>query len=119
MKHYEDSGMDNESPRRMVQISSIFDITIASYGQIMVWLYDNSNISDNINMNYLKINSPYNQKINNKKNKINEILKLYIIKGDKKYDMNITHIQHALKITQLAKNNNETMIYGMMSWTFC
>ena len=73
-----------------------------------------SNISDNINMNYLKINSPYNQKINNKKNKINEILKLYIIKGDKKYDMNITHIQHALKITQLAKNNNETNEFQLL-----
>ena len=45
---------------------------------------------------------------NNDNDIINEIVNLYKEKGHKKYDFHITHLEHALQTTELAKINNES-----------
>ena len=49
----------------------------------------------------------------NKKNVIDNILKLYLLHGNKNYDPHITHLEHAFQTTQLAKNNNETLEFQL------
>ena len=44
----------------------------------------------------------------NKTKLVNEIMKLYEIKGNTFYDKNITQLEHSLQITEIAKKNNES-----------
>ena len=46
--------------------------------------------------------------INDTEKNINEILEMYINNGHKNYDKHITHLEHALQTTELAKKNNES-----------
>lgn len=46
--------------------------------------------------------------INEKNKKINSIINLYIEQGHKKYDSHITHLEHALQTTEIAKKNGES-----------
>ena len=46
--------------------------------------------------------------VNEKNKKINSIINLYKEHGHKKYDSYITHLEHALQTTELAKKNGES-----------
>lgn len=51
----------------------------------------------------------YDGNVVNEKNKeINNIINLYQEQGNKNYDSHVTHLEHALQTTELAKNNGET-----------
>ena len=67
---------------------------------------------DNLKDNKISLIDHYDGNIINNKekknNKINEIMKIYKDNGDKKYDDHITHLEHALQTTEIAKKNNET-----------
>ena len=72
----------------------------------------NGNIIKNKSQNIEKnIKKDKTQK--EKKNIIDGILKLYLLHGNKNYDPHITHLEHALQTTQLAKNNNETQEFQL------
>ena len=66
-----------------------------------------TNKNNEINTDYKQLNSLHIQNEKIKKNKINEIINLYITDGNKKYDKHITNLEHAFQTTQLAKNNGE------------
>ena len=75
----------------------------ANEGYLRYEYYDNK--IKNIDDNKISLIDHYDGHIIDKKNKIIEqIIQLYKLYGDKKYDLHINHLQHALQTTQLAKN---------------
>lgn len=75
--------------------------------------YDGDIIQDN-NENKNNLKTQIEESFEVDKNKyIDNILKLYIIHGKKNYDPNITHLEHALQTTQLAKNSGETQEFQL------
>ena len=87
-------------PRKSLYIT----YNLAEEGDLRTEYYKEKNkIIDN---NKISLIDHYDGKIvdKSKNKKINDILNLYLSKGETMYDNNITQLEHSLQVTELAKN---------------